>query len=713
MEAAAPPAQPAGEPVPAPLPEADPFLGEKPAISISQPSESASEKVIRLAEHREGGWNSSLTAAERTAFREIGERLRRASEAPLARLDKAGSPDTQEPAERQQRTASAFEAEARQAEYENAPGNDPQGEVAQTPATEASDPGEVEPAAETEASHPPTEPKRLHASEDTMVPAVEPEGVEPEMVDKPLLQEGQYDDDAAAAGDMEVEEVETEPERPPLQDLLPAFHPAADQQAANDSGILANLPLPILIHSGDRLHYANREFLKLTGYEDLASLETAGGIGALFQEPSTDQGTRPEKLRLCKADGTEMPVEAHLQSIAWQGGKALMLALRPFFHEPTPEEAAELEARLSEMRAIVDTATDGIAIIGNDGTIRSINKPAEALFGFDAENITGRPFTSLFAIESQRTVQDYLSALSDNGVASVLNDGRQVIGREAQGRFIPLFITIGRLPNGSGYCAVLRDITQWKRAEEELMQARAQAERASSQKSEFLARVSHEIRTPLNAIIGFSELMIDEKFGPIGNERYRDYLRDINRSGNHVLDLVNDLLDISKIEAGQQEMAYEAVSLNDTLGQVVAMLQPQANSERVIIRSSFASRLPDIVADLRSVRQIAINLLSNAVRYTPAGGQVIVSTAYERDGSVVLRVRDTGVGMSSAELEEALKPFKQINALRRKRGDGTGLGLPLTRAMVEANRAQFSIASTSGEGTLVEISFPPTRVLAS
>src|SRR5690606_2445453 len=125
-----------------------------------------------------------------------------------------------------------------------------------------------------------------------------------------------------------------------------------------------------------------------------------------------------------------------------------------------------------------------------------------------------------------------------------------------------------------------------------------------------------------NAIIGFSELMIDEKFGPIGNERYRDYLRDINRSGNHVLDLVNDLLDISKIEAGQQAMNFESISLNEALEQAVSMMQPQANSERVIIRSSFGTRIPNVIADLRSIRQIALNLLSNAVRYTPAGGQI-------------------------------------------------------------------------------------------
>src|SRR5690606_28718766 len=226
------------------------------------------------------------------------------------------------------------------------------------------------------------------------------------------------------------------------------------------------------------------------------------------------------------------------------------------------------------------------------------------------EEIAGRPFETLFAMESQRAARDYLTGLAENGVASVLNDGREVIGREAQGRFIPLFMTIGRLPGDNGFCAVLRDISQWKRAEEELTQARTQAERASSQMTEFLARVSHEIRTPLNAIIGFSELMMDEKFGPIGSDRYRDYLRDINRSGNHVLDLVNDLLDISKIEAGEQEMDYQAVSLNDALAESVAMMQPQANRERVIIRSSLASNLPEVVADLRSVRQIALNLLS-------------------------------------------------------------------------------------------------------
>src|SRR5690606_13944139 len=134
--------------------------------------------------------------------------------------------------------------------------------------------------------------------------------------------------------------------------------------------------------------------------------------------------------------------------------------------------------------------------------------------------------------------------------------------------------------------------------------------------------------------------------------------------------------------------------------------------DRVIIRSSFGSSLPDVVADLRSVRQIALNLMSNATRFTQAGGQVIVSISYEPTYDIVMLIRDTGIGMNSAEIDQALKPFKQVNALKRQRGDGTGLGLPLTKAMVEANRARFAISSTPGIGTLVEITFPSTRVLA-
>ncbi|PZV35810.1 PAS domain S-box protein [Mesorhizobium kowhaii] len=779
------PEQPKAEEPTAEEPKAsDPFKGEVPALTIvPKPERRFADKVIRLAEHRQPANDKGLSTLERSAFREIGERLKKDSspaeppEAEKPSLDNPREQATEAPAEA---VADVPTAETEAPAVGEIPSTLDAASETDVDAEDEADLARLDGGHPDEAGHEEpsdTLPGSLldYADRDDgrgpvadnsdLAPVSEPVTAQPELTEPVATGEEpeatdathdsvdddsmtsadfrdaedsedwvQPDEEAAAPDEPAVASAEARVERPRLkvpplkvEGFVPSAFSAGDEHKAPDTSLLSKLPVPLLIHSGDQLHYANEEFLNLTGYEALDDLADAGGLGALFADPYADDGTSDgtdRALRLKTRDRQEFPIEAILRSVPWRDGKALMLVVRrsgeddapATLHvvgdEQTQPDIPELKARIAEMRTIIDTATDGVVLIGRDGSIRSISRPAEALFGFDSDEVTGKPFASLFAIESQRAARDYLNGLSEPGVASVMNDGREVIGREAQGRFIPLFMTIGRLPNDSGFCAVVRDITQWKRAEEDLTQARAVAERASSQKTDFLARISHEIRTPLNAIIGFSELMVDEKFGPVANDRYRDYLRDINRSGNHVLDLVNDLLDISKIEAGQQEMAYEAVSLNDTLAETVAMMQPQANRERVIIRSSFASRLPEVVADLRSVRQIALNILSNAIRYTQAGGQVIVSTAYETSGDVVMRVRDTGIGMSQAEIEQALKPFKQINALKRGRGDGTGLGLPLTKAMVEANRARFTINSTPGEGTLVEVAFPSTRVLA-
>jgi signal transduction histidine kinase len=220
------------------------------------------------------------------------------------------------------------------------------------------------------------------------------------------------------------------------------------------------------------------------------------------------------------------------------------------------------------------------------------------------------------------------------------------------------------------------------------------------------------MRTPLNAIIGFSEVMMDERFGPVGSERYRQYLKDIHSSGGHLISLLNDLLDLSKIEAGKLELTFVGVNLNDLVQQCVAIMQQQANRERVIIRTSLPPNLPQIIADTRSMRQIVLNLLSNSIKFTGAGGQVIISTALTDHQEVVLRVRDTGAGMTEKELQTALEPFRQVAALTHWDSAGTGLGLPITKALAEANHALFRITSQVDDGTLVELAFPTTRVLA-
>lgn len=538
-------------------------------------------------------------------------------------------------------------------------------------------------------------------------------------------------DSGAATGPSAPPDEEGEA-HPPAERDLPSFGLPTRVRTGLTAEVIDQMPVALLVHNGDMLLHGNPEFLRLTGYPSIESLAEVGGLDALLQRQDLDgKDDKASGMVVVRADDEVIPVTARLQSVRFDQSTALMLALMPIaageagessapqaevipLHGArAPDQAARLQVEVEELRAILETATDGVVIIGAEGSIRSMNRAASALFNYDNEETDGKPFVMLFAHESQKAIVDYLGGLSGHGVASVLNDGREVIGREASGGFIPLFMTIGKLTSSNGYCAVIRDITQWKRTEEELRSAKRSAETANAHKSEFLAHVSHEIRTPLNAIIGFADLMASERFGPVGHPRYVEYANDIVRSGRHVLDIVNDLLDISKIEAGEMELEFASVELNESVSEAVSLVQPQANSQRVIIRTALSHAVPPVVADLRSTKQIVLNILSNAIRFTPSGGQIVVSTAYEANGSVVLRVRDTGIGMTRAELELAMKPFRQVAGSTRNRGDGTGLGLPLTKAMVDANRASFSISSTPREGTLVEITFPPQRVLAN
>ncbi len=515
------------------------------------------------------------------------------------------------------------------------------------------------------------------------------------------------------------------PAAPPDEEAEEPFPPPKAPAVETDTRLLDRLPVGLVVFRDHRTLYANRALLELAGYETLAAFIDAGGVDAIFPDGAEGwaNGTAVGGglLTVRRSDGEPAAVEARLNAVTWSEMTALMLTIAPRREvdaiaedeESLVAALAAAEARSEELEAILDTATDGVIVVDRTGHIGSMNRACEALFGIDGSDYIGRPFTSLLAEESQRAALDYLDGLVANGVVSVLNDGREVIGRVPQGGLIPLFMTMGRIAEGDDkFCAVLRDITHWKNVEEELVAARRAAETANAEKSDFLAKISHEIRTPLNAIIGFSEVMMEERFGAIGNERYRAYMQDIHVSGQHLMSLINDLLDLSKIEAGKMELSFEAVAVNSLIQECVALMQPQANRAHIIIRTSLSGDVPNVVADRRSLRQILLNLLSNAVKFTRAGGQVIVSSAMEASGEVIVRIRDTGIGMSERDVETALKPFRQIATSKSGDQRGTGLGLPLTKALVEANRASFAIDSAVDQGTLVRITFPTTRVLA-
>ncbi len=497
-------------------------------------------------------------------------------------------------------------------------------------------------------------------------------------------------------------------------------------ETRRDRTLLDLLPVGVLIYRLDRLLYANPAFLERMGYDSLHTLEQAGGLDALYVEPgvsstssTSDTGT-PVTISAGQASSNHTPspaTDARLFTISWDDDSALALIFSGAPVEsvdvaaaianavPVAEPSAVGHANAEELGAILDTTADGVVMFDAEGNINSCNRSAEALFGYDGAALVQRNLSDLFAPESQLAVRDYLESTRGAGAASLLDHGRDLLGHVHGGGIIPLSMTMGRTAAESpNFFAVFRDLSQSKKSENELQQARRLADRAANAKTDMLARISHEVRTPLNAIIGFAEVMIGERFGALGNERYVEYMKDIRASGERVIAIINDLLDLSRIETGKLDLAFANQNLNDLVESCVAVMQPQANRERIIIRTSLAHMLPPVIADARALRQIALNLIGNSIHLANAGGQVIVSTALSDFGEVVLRVRDTGHGLNDNEVAAAMAPFRTQGPSDQS-SDNSGVNLSLTKALVEANRAQFNIKTGPHSGTLIEVLF--------
>ncbi len=498
------------------------------------------------------------------------------------------------------------------------------------------------------------------------------------------------------------------------QKRRPEGDPAAVPVLRNALTLLDRLPLGVLVARDAQPLYVNQTLLALLGYRDLEHFESSDGLAAMFRGdgrptlPDTDDGA----FSIFTGQGEALAVEGRAQAIVWDGAPATLMMLRPArlagHGGARPGGDGETEAGgfdddLVEMLAL---ATDGAVVLDSAGRIQSFNLSAQGLFGYGEREVMGESVLMLLAPQSHPAATVGLENLSrlENGIASEAPTA--VVGRNRDGAPLALTLTLARVgaPDAPHYCALFRDVRREREAERRLTAARDAAHAASAAKTEFLAHVSHEIRTPLHAILGFAEVMMEERFGPIGNERYRDYLKDIHTSGRHIMSLADDLLDLSKIESGKLELAFAPVDANSLIRDCVSLMQPQAARERIIMRVSLYDRLPRVMVDERSLRQIMLNLMSNAVKFNEPGGQVIVSTAVDAAGQAVIRVRDTGVGMNESEVGVALEPFGQVGRGGRK--GGVGLGLPLTKALVEANKAEFSIKSRRDHGTLVEICFP-------
>jgi signal transduction histidine kinase len=274
----------------------------------------------------------------------------------------------------------------------------------------------------------------------------------------------------------------------------------------------------------------------------------------------------------------------------------------------------------------------------------------------------------------------------------------------------PVLDSMGR---AIGVGGIHMNISEIKEKEHQLRIARDDAERANQAKSAFLANMSHELRTPLNAIIGFSEIMEQGLFGPLGNPQYSEYAEDIRRSASHLLSIISDILDLSKIEAGHMELHEEMIDLAYVVNSCRTIVKEAAANAGLALRTLLPDGLPPLYADKRSVRQILLNLLSNAIKFTPNGGGVMVEARVEPAGILALIVRDTGIGMSPDDIEIVLQPFGQVESAHTRTHDGTGLGLPITKSLAEMHGGSMTVESTVGKGTDIVVRFPPSRVGSS
>ncbi|MCF8481320.1 MAG: PAS domain-containing sensor histidine kinase [Rhodospirillum sp.] len=257
----------------------------------------------------------------------------------------------------------------------------------------------------------------------------------------------------------------------------------------------------------------------------------------------------------------------------------------------------------------------------------------------------------------------------------------------------------------------LTDITVRKEAELRLLEAKALAEAAAQTKSDFLAHMSHELRTPLNAIIGFADMIRSEVQGPLDHPYYPEYVDNIHRSGLHLLALINDVLDTAKIEAGRFELDEEVVDLIEVVREVTDLLMPRSKRQGVLVKEIFPTYLPGLRGDARRVKQVLLNLVTNAVKFSKPGGEVRIRIFLDGPKGLIIRVSDQGVGMNPADIPKVLEAFGQVHHETAKDSEGTGLGLPLSKALVELHGGKLSIKSAPGRGTIVTVTLPPDRVI--
>lgn len=370
----------------------------------------------------------------------------------------------------------------------------------------------------------------------------------------------------------------------------------------------------------------------------------------------------------------------------------------------TEDSVVASRARLA---GILDIAPEAVITVGADMNIQLFNQGAERIFGYESGEVLGRSLDILVPEYFRTEHRRHVEAFDCSGETFRLMDSRQeILGLRKDGAEFPASASVSKLEldGEKFYTVMLHDISGRKQTQDALEAAKLEAEVANSAKSEFLAAMSHDLRTPLNAILGFADIISHQYFGPIG-DKYQEYASDIHASGEHLLELVNEILDLSAIEAGQKSLDKEELDVQEIVTDCEKIVSTKARSGGVELTVNVLNTDATLYADRRAVRQILLNLLSNAINFTPEGGEVVVSTM-SPNGKVIFTVADTGQGMPPEDLEKLTEPFVRGQYDPYVAKDGWGLGLAIVKSLVNLHDGEFVINSQVGSGTTVTVTFP-------
>jgi len=373
------------------------------------------------------------------------------------------------------------------------------------------------------------------------------------------------------------------------------------------------------------------------------------------------------------------------------------------------KRAEEAETRAAaRLRDILEIAPEAVFTISDDKKIQLFNHGAERIFGYTAEEVRGRHFDFLMPDRFRHNHVHYVSEFEDSGDTYRLMDSRgEIVGLRKDGSEFPATASVSSLEAGGDrmFTVMMQDVSARRKAENERRVALLEAEKANRAKSEFLASMSHELRTPLNAILGFADIIRHQYLGDIGQEKYLEYANDIHSSGDHLLSLINDILDLSAIEAGKRSLNIEGLNIADVIEETVSIVGELASHKQIKLVTDASNDLPTLHADKRAIRQILLNLISNALKFTPENGVVTVSAELSAR-KINMKVTDTGCGISSDDLLKLVNPFTRIEQNPHLATEGTGLGLSITKSLVELHEGKMEIESDIGNGTAVTISLP-------